>query len=789
MTIDSQRQALLRLAGLYGVQAEYRDASRQQCVSPDATLVAALQALGAPLSGMGDAADACQARLDELARRILPPSHVCWDGRGAALPLRLPKGASSRALGVRCTLALESGEARPLAVTGEGEMAVVRLPDPLPLGYHTLTVEAGDVRSVCRIIAAPEKAYSPETNRRAWGVFLPLYALYTAQSWGAGDLGDLEALLRWTGARGGSMVGTLPLLAAFLNKPFDPSPYSPVSRLFWNELYLDARRLPELGQCAEARALLESSSFLAETSALREAPLVDYRRQMALKRQVLELLTGSLFAEASSRRDALAAYVSAKQELERYARFRAATEAYGDWRGWPARQRSGDLRVGDYPEHSRRYHLYAQWAMEQQMDALSTAQRDGGPGLYLDLPLGVHPQGYDAWRWQDLFVNSMTIGAPPDALGPEGQEWGIAPLHPERLQGEGMDYIVASLRCHMRHARALRLDHVMGLHRLFWIPRGMKAGQGVYVDYPAEALYAAITLESHRWQTEVIGEDLGTVPPDVRPAMARHGLRRMYVAQFELTDDASQALRPVPAGAAANLNTHDTPTFAGFCRGADLELRLGLGALDDASVEQGMAWRQKVVEAAAGYLRGLGLLGVDAPPHQELFQAVLRYLGESEAGIVMVNLEDLWGETRQQNLPGTTSEHPNWRQKARYSLEQMALMPQAAQTLAVLKQTPPYSEPGPELSGAARVVFSLRLPEARTVALAGDFNAWDTQATPLMRRADGLWQVTVALPPGMYQYKYLVDGLHWLEDPSNPLRLPNPFSGYNSMREVLAQDD
>ncbi|MBI4202458.1 MAG: 4-alpha-glucanotransferase, partial [Chloroflexi bacterium] len=410
----SPRRALLDLARSYGVQVTYQDVARQRRTAVSESLLAVLQALGAPVAGVKDAPAAYEERLLQQGRRVLPPTAVRWEGRGKPVPLRLPQGLSGA---VRCTLLLESGEERRWDLTVGGTDGSVSLPGPLPFGYHRLQVEGGGQQGECLVIAAPERAYAPP-QERAWGVFLPLYALHSRESWGAGDMGDLEALVRWTGVQGGSLVGVLPLLAAFLDAPYDPSPYAPASRLFWNEFYLDVRRLPELGQCSQARAMLESGAFQEETAALRSQPLVDYPRQMVLKRSVLQALAASLFAEESPRSQALWAYVKAHAELDTYARFRAALEQQGrPWRSWPVHLRTGRLKEGDYREEARRYHLYVQWAMEQQMEAVADAGQRCGTGLYLDMPLGVHPQGYDTWRWQDLFLEGVSIGAPPDALG------------------------------------------------------------------------------------------------------------------------------------------------------------------------------------------------------------------------------------------------------------------------------------------------------------------------------------------------------------------------------------
>jgi 4-alpha-glucanotransferase len=549
--------------------------------------------------------------------------------------------------------------------TVEGVNCEVRqfiLSPGLPWGYHRLTLGLSAGVWETLVIIAPRHAYVPtlETGGRSWGVFLPLYALHSGRSWGAGDLGDLEALLRWVQGMGGGLVGTLPLLAAFLDEPFDPSPYAPVSRLFWNEFYLDAARIPELEGCPAARELLDSPGFREEIALLRAAPLVDYRRGMALKRRFLEHLARYFFAKESWRRTALLRWAAAHPAARDYARFRAAVERQRTgWSTWPDRMRDGVLQPGDYDPEAERYHLYTQWLIHEQFEVLSAQARRHGPGLYLDLPLGVHRDGYDTWRERAAFALGVSGGAPPDPFFDQGQDWRFPPLHPERLREQGYRYYIACLRHHLRHAGSLRIDHVMGLHRFFWVPAGMAARDGVYVRYRAAEFYAILALESHRYRTLIIGEDLGTVPGYVRRAMARHKVHRMYILPFEYTTGSRRALRPVPADALASLNTHDMPPFAAFWSGKDVVDRLTLRLFLHCQ-----GWPEVPPDDAGTVLR-----------------ACLANLAASRARVVLVNLEDLWLETKPQNVPGTGAKRPNWQRKARYAFEEFIQLPEVLETL------------------------------------------------------------------------------------------------------------
>src|SRR3990170_1869165 len=496
---------LRALARLYGVQTAYDDDARHRRPASPEALQLVLRALGAPLESFRDAAAALRERRESLWKRGVEPVTVAWEGGPAALELRLPADQARGPLA--CHLRLESGDVEKWAVDSarlasvravevEGKRYVGKrlpLPHRLPWGYHRLTVETHGRLFECMIISAPLRAYSShdDSARKLWGVFLPLYALHSGRSWGGGDFADLEGLVEWVAGLGGSVVSTLPLLAAFLDEPCDPSPYAPASRLFWNELYLDVARIPELKDCVPAQALMASGEVQREIEALRASSVVDYRRQMAVKRRVLEELACSFFLEASGRSADFRRFVAANPEVEDYARFRATGERQrAPWPSWSRPLCDGLLTEGDYDEQARRYHLYVQWVAHEQIRALSEHSTHAGVNLYFDLPLGVHPYSYDVWRELEAFVLGVSGGAPPDVVFTRGQDWGFPPLHPEAIREQGYRYVIAYLRHHLQHTTLLRIDHVMGLHRLFWIPKGLEARDGVYVRYPAEELYA-----------------------------------------------------------------------------------------------------------------------------------------------------------------------------------------------------------------------------------------------------------------------------------------------------------
>jgi 4-alpha-glucanotransferase len=616
-----------------------------------------------------------------MARRLLEPVIVAWDGHAPSLELRPGPAGGSLAY----HLDLESGERRAQVVdlaslpevrpaeAGDRPGRRLTLSEPLPPGYHHLTVEVAGHSAQSLVISAPTRCFTGD-GKPLWGVFLPLYALRTSRSWGAGDFSDLETLAEWTAGLGGGVVATLPLLASFLDEPCEPSPYAPASRLFWNELYIDPRRLPEMEDCLAARRLVESSEFQREVEVLRAAPRVDYPRLMTLKRRVLEELAHRFFSRPGSREEELAQFVAGKPNLDTYAAFRAVGDRRGEpWQSWPERLREGTLAAADYDDEDHRYYLWTQWAAEQQMSAMAHEARRRGPGLYLDLPLGVHGSAFDVWLERDLFAQEASAGAPPDTLFTKGQNWGFPPLQPERLRERGYDHLIDCLRHHLEHSGLLRIDHVMQLHRLFWIPRGMETSAGVYVTYPAEELYAVLSLESHRHQAMIVGENLGTVPSEVYESMDRHDVYGMYVMQYELQPGAQggQGQREPPAKTAASLNTHDMPTFQAFLQAKDIDELQSLGFL---TPEQAQAERERRAEVRRALEEALPpeQRGRGAATQEAILRQRLEILAASPARMVLVSLEDLWHEIEPQNIPGTHTERPNWQRKARFSFEELS---------------------------------------------------------------------------------------------------------------------
>jgi 4-alpha-glucanotransferase len=697
---DGTHRALHHLARLYGVQTGFRGTDGKRHVADDEVLVAVLGALGATLARRQDAPEALRAAHEEAHRRVVEPVIAHRVGGSVTTVVSLPADVDPN--GVWVTLAHEDGqtERRRLA-TPTGRRAVVRAPATgtdntgsstcqygfrlrragLAPGYHRLVVEGPGIDATALVVSAPVRLPSV---RRQWGLTVPLYALRTRADWGVGTFGDLASFASWAGDMGAGLVGTLPLFATFLEGPgADPSPYLPASRLAWNEVYVDVESLPEIDLLPDVRSQLRGPELRDQLFRLRRSPVAHPAATLALKRRFLEPMAQALVREdarRSHRRAAWERWVQSHPETVAYACFRSARERLGSsWRQWPAHELTALRALVSGEEQwwrtlawdaSAAYHLYTQWVSDTQIAA--AADGTGGRArLYLDLPVGVHADGFDAFMAPDAFVTGLTAGAPPDSFFARGQTWGFPPLHPEGDRAQGYPYFTAVLRTAMRHAAAVRLDHVMGLHRMYVVPPGGDAAQGVYLSYRADELHALLVLEAHRSGTIVAGEDLGTVPTAVERAMARDRMLSSHVLQFESTG--RDPLPPAPRRSVATFATHDLPPFAGYWQGRDIGDQrrhdlLSPEAADHARDER-ERWRTSVLAALPA--RGLSVLPHDGAAAEErrALRGCLGHLAAGQADVFLVDLEDLWLESEPQNRPGTGPEAANFRRRAARTLE------------------------------------------------------------------------------------------------------------------------
>lgn len=701
---EGRRPALAALARALGILPSYVAADgRTVRRTTDATRVALAAAMGCDAATEVAAARALRALEEARDASPLPPVRVVRARevrRGLVVPARVAGGGP-----VRWELALvaEDGALREAsgATRPRGGRAALRLPGAVPLGYHRLLVRLGDGREAeQRLIVVPQRC--PATaellgRRRAFGLCANLYMLTSARSWGVGDLTDLRGLVALAGEAGAAFVGVNPL-HALRARGADVSPYAPVSRLFRNPLYLDPEAVPELAESRRARALLAAPELAAELAALRAASLVPYDGVSALKEKVLHALHETFVERHRDRDDERGrAYARWRGEqgeaLDDFATFCALERAYGPgFRAWPAAFRDprsaavAAFRAAHAEEVD--FHRWLQFELDRQLGQVVEAARTGGVGLgvYQDLAVGSSGDGSDRWSFPELFLDGASLGAPPDAYAAAGQNWGLPPLHPRRLRADGYHYWIALVRAGLRHAGALRIDHVMGLFRQYWVPAGRPARDGAYVRFPAEDLLGILALESERAGAVVIGEDLGTVPPQVPRLLARHGILSSAVLYFERTRDGGfkPSARWSPR-ALVTANTHDLPPVASFWTGRDLELRRAAGLLpDDRALRRARAERARDRRALLARLAAERVIARGARPDGAALRAAVHaFLCRTPAPLVGVWVDDLTGETAPANLPGAPPDRfPSWRRRYRLPLEALATDPDARTALA-----------------------------------------------------------------------------------------------------------
>ena len=536
-----------------------------------------------------------------------------------------------------------------------------------------------------------------------FGVIANLYSLRSSRSWGAGDLTDLKTLVDWSASRGAAFVGVNPL-HALLNRGTEVSPYSPVSRLYRNPLYIDVEAVPELSDSDEAQRMIEAQEFRAALARLRAADRIDYASVMALKMPVLRVLHRAFRARHAGRNTppgkAYARYVESQGEnltnfatwwaIAEYLQDQAQSDDVFDWHGWPEpyRDRRSPTVARFRAEHAEAidFHRWLQWELDTQLARTAQHAADAGMpiGLYQDLAIGTSPTGSDTWAFNDLFVKGISIGAPPDPYSDEGQNWGLPPIDPRRLADDRYQYWIALVRSAQRHAGTLRMDHVMGLFRQFWIPEGKTGKEGAYIRFPADDLIGILALETSRHRALVVGEDLGTVPPEVPPALEKWGILSSKVLYFER--DGETSFRPASrydARALATANTHDMPTIAGFFAGRDIDLKLELGMMKREEEQDARQTRERECEGMLRRLTEDGVLQVGRTPSgAELRGAVHEFLCRSPSVLVGLALDDVTGEVEPVNVPGVAGDKfPSWTRRMRLPLEELEGDPGVAAAL------------------------------------------------------------------------------------------------------------
>ncbi|MEE1613574.1 malto-oligosyltrehalose synthase [Microvirga sp. CF3016] len=678
----SKLDALLeRMAALVGISPDYTDAFGQSVETSPATRQALLAGLGLDISSEAGAQESL-ARLERLKHGPLP-AVITVD---AEAPSTIEFRASP---GQQAWILIEEDGAVHEGRLGKGDLSL-GLP-ALPAGYHRFRVEDRETT----VIAAPPRCWEPEAlqgEARLWGATAQIYSLRSERDLGIGDYSDVALFAEDVGRLGGAFLGLSPVHALFASDRSKISPYSPSSRLFLEPLYIDPTRVEGFAESG-ARRWLEDPDMQERLARLRSAPLIDYAAVWTIKRPLLDALWRHFLG--SGAHPAFEAFRRAGGEaLEAHATFEALSEHLRQqgrfWVGeWPEEYRSvHSVAVRRFRlDHAERvaFHVWLQWLADTQLgQAAERARAAGLPiGLYRDLAVGADGGGSEIWAAPERYAPRLSIGAPPDPLGPQGQDWGLPPFNPLTLEEQGLAAFRDLVSANMRHAGAIRIDHAFQLQRLFLIPSGAPASQGAYVDYPFDAMLAVLRVESHRANCLVIAEDLGTAPEGFSDAIMESGILSYRVLPFEREGSAFRTPEQYPRSALAVLTTHDLPTFIGWWRGLDIDLRQTLGIFAPARAADERIARDADKRHLKEALAQEGLLPSPQVPEKPPLEETVRYLARTSSVLTALQIEDASGELNQPNMPGMDMGHPNWRRRLSNTIETIAAPGSLMRKLAV----------------------------------------------------------------------------------------------------------
>lgn len=704
--------ALWRAAAESAVDSNYWDIfGRQHHVTREA-LQTILQSLGWDTASLESIEDGRRRRFVETAAAGLPKTSVVSEN-DKWVPITIAKGESGSA-GYQIRLenkqalsgTVELSDLNPIEerVLDTRHWTALRLELPLetPLGYHELSVTVnGRAVGQSHLIVCPDQAYLPSNlseGGRTAGFNVALYGLRSSRNWGCGDFTDLHVLIDWARKEVGfSFVGLNPLHALHNRAPYNTSPYLPLSMYYKNLIYVDIERIPEFQASSCARSLAAAPKTQALIEKLRAAEYVEYTAVARLKRSFLKLLYRELWrGKDPDRKRQFEAYCEREGELlSKFALYCALDETLHKqnpnlwtWRDWPSEYQSPASAESQAfaAEHGRLIGAYKfiQFVIEEQLAAAQQyALASGMPiGLYHDLAVATDNYGSDLWAYPDHYVSGCRVGAPPDDFSPQGQDWGFPPPNKETQRDEGYRLYRESIRKIVRHGGALRIDHVMRLYRLFWVPQGMSPAQGTYVrDYATDLMWV-LALESVSSKNIIIGEDLGTVTDEMRALFTRFGILSYRLFPFEKNYRTGEFKNSFeyPRQALVSSSTHDLPTLAGFWQGRDIEARRDAGLTDENGFQSQMNDRRREKHRMLDTLQSENLL----PPEYTrsaanlneldgaLHNAVIGFLAQVPSVILLLNQEDFTKETSQQNLPGSTAQYPNWQRKMRVPVEDLA---------------------------------------------------------------------------------------------------------------------
>ncbi len=694
-------ESIPQLSGICGIADNYRDAWENTIITSRETRRELLTAMGFPCGDETAAAASLERVRHRLTAQIAPRRVVVRHRKPVRIPLRIPAEHATRTLSF--TLVAETGEtfagktslarntATPFALDPRWATLTPVLPLPaMACGYHNLLLEipGTTLRAETTLAITPGHCFLPEDpGRQRMGLSVQLYGLRREDDWGIGDFTALSEMVALCGREGYDFTSIGPVHAQFPADPNHFSPYAPASRSLLDIAHIDVAALPEFGRCPEAQDIFSSAPFRAGLQSIRWEPLVNYPAAAMAKMQALEALWIHFRATGTTPRndDFNAFCIQTGDRLQRHATFEALHEHFylsdswkWNWQTWPLEYRTPESRhVQDFArQHHDRvdFFKWLQWLAHAQLRAASDTAKAAGmsPGLYGDFAIGISPGGSVAWSHQESVPAGACLGAPPDKLCPFGQSWGLTAFTPFGLAESGYAPFIEGVRENMRHFGALRMDHVMGLSRLFWVPEGRNASAGAYISYPSNSLIGLIALESQRARCMVVGEDLGTVEPAFRKELEQAGILSCRVLMLERSKGGRvPATNRWKKTAVASLDTHDLATCHGFWQAQDISWNHIAGKLGDEAIEKTLRrLRKKDKWALLLALAREGLL----PPGKTARQLLAEYdpelparlhafLARTPALAHLVTIEDILGLIEQPNLPGTFDEHPNWRRR------------------------------------------------------------------------------------------------------------------------------
>ena len=727
-SIDNYDKLINELSALCGILPEYWDIFGKKHITSIETSKAVLKAMKLRVDSADDIAEEIRGRRSQPWKTFLGPVHVLSVNKQPfSIPLYMPieEGGEAKLI-ISCSMENERGQKEEFRFTGDAihiseqqwingaRYVKVNLVDSKrrEIGYYTLHVTckhpygvfpggADILTKKSKIIITPDACFIPQGLRtgRAWGLSVNLYSIRSKRNWGIGDFGDLRRIVGWTADLKGHFVGINPLHAIPNTRPFGISPYSPISRLYKNIVYLDMEDVPELKGPKYAQKIRASGKFNKELEALRKAQFIDYEKVAILKEKLLRkafaLFYKKHFMWKTRRGRAFMKYTEGDGLcLESFALFMSLQEYMRKkknactWQEWPEDyQHVSAAAVRKFRKNNQKeilFYQYIQWLIDGQLKSIAEKAKKLGMtlGLYHDLAIGSIGCGSDVWSYQDVIASGADVGAPPDDFSPDGQKWGFPPTIPERLKETGYELFIQTIRKNMKYGGALRIDHALGIFRLFWIPEGMTPNDGAYISYPSEDLLRIIALESIRNKTMVIAEDLGTIGDNVRDALKSFKMLSYRLFYFGRNYPDPSFLPPerYPLMALCAVTTHDLPTIYGYWKGKDIETRRRTGknsgdALWNKQIEERERDKKRIIIT----LKSQGIIPDDYPSDPaavpemttELCRAIYHYLALTPCKLLLVSLDDIIGTLDQQNMPGTVDSHPNWVQKTPPYLEEI----------------------------------------------------------------------------------------------------------------------